>query len=1084
MISTNREQAWSSPWLRAILFSIAYFALAETGRRLSFHNGILPIFQPAAGLSVAVLLRNQRPAWPALLLGAFLADIVFDLAHSIPPIASLSAATGNCMAALAGAWLVRRFSEGHTDLASIKDVLSFTLFAAVLGAVVSTACGAAGGAIALQSGSDPSTWFTWWTAHALGTMAIAPPILVGPSSLKELPKLPGFRRVVEAAFILTSLCVCTIMVFRTDLSAGIFPGRYLVFPFIIWCALRFGPRGAAAGGLMLSCLAILVTIVKLGNAELPEPALSERVRSLQAFLGISVFSALALSAAFFERKAAELATMELGSRNLLILDSVDEGIIGLDVNGRIIFVNPSAARMTDYTMEELHGEDLHALLHHSRPDGSPYPKEECPMYRTIHAGTSNRVLDETLWRRDGASFPVSYSSTPTLVRGKIRGAVVTFRDITHRKQANNALLESQSRYRTIFDHASDAIIIHDLAGRILEANQVACDRLDRTREELLQMDLDGIDAPEFAGLSRARNDITLRDGILVFETAHVGRDGTVLPVETNARPIQYGGEQAIISISRDITERKKAEESLRRSEARFRALSEEAPMGISLMNADMTFAYLNRAFTELFGYTLLDLPDKHTWFEKVYPAQELREHGRAAWEENTRRHMEDGKAVEDILTVRCRNGSEKIISSRYIVMDDGRHLQTYQDITGHRKLEARLQQAQKMEAIGTLAGGIAHDFNNILSPIIGFTELAMEEIPKGTRLRHDLEQVLNSSNRAKQLVKQILTFSRMVEQDREPVQVGLLIKEASNLLRASLPSTIEIQLKISRDAASSTVMADPTEIHQILMNLCTNAGHSMREKGGLMEIALNNIDVDEEFAAHQQDIESGRHVRLTVSDTGHGMTEEVKRRLFEPYFTTKGSSEGTGLGLAVVYGIVKKSKGTITFYSEPGMGTVFHVFLPRADYAGEGAVAAEEEIPRGEGRILIVDDEELLVQVEERMLQRIGYQVTSRTSSLEILEVFRRQPDAFDLLITDHTMPGMTGAELAREFLSIRPDFPIVLCTGFSEMIDEAIAKGIGIKAFVMKPVVMRELAGVLQSILLDGDDKTRNESASQSLLA
>ena len=890
--------------------------------------------------------------------------------------------------------------------------------------------------------------------------------------MESIPETPDLGRTAEAVCVFTCLCICAIMVFPPHSQPNLFLGRYLIFPFLIWCALRFGTGGASLAGPVLTFIAILNTSGRPSNAFLYSATLVERVWSLEAFLSVAVFSALVLAAAFEERRTAEQTIARLGRRNILILDAVDEGVIGLDVQGRIIFSNPSAARTTGFSMEEMHGKDLHALLHHTRPDGSPYPSEECPMHRTIREGVRNRVLDETLWRKDGTSFPVSYSATPTVEAGKVCGAVVTFRNITRRRLAEEALLESQFRYRLIFDNASDAIFIHNFAGRILEVNQVACDRLGYTRDALLQLNLRDIEAPEFAGLLPDRNGLIQRNGSLVFETVHVRRDGVAIPIEANTRPIQYGGGNAFICISRDIAERKRAEEALRKSEAKFRELSQEAPIGISLMKSDLTFEYLNPAFTELFGYTLEDLPDKNSWFAKAYRPSGIEDQMRALWESRLRQHLVDGKTVEDVLQVKCRDGSEKIVNSRFVVMDDGRHLQTYQDVTAHVKLEARLRQAQKMEAIGTLAGGIAHDFNNILSPIIGFTELALDELPAENRLRHDLEQILHSSNRAKQLVRQILTFGKSVEHDREPVQISLLIKEASNLLRASLPSTIDLRLNISPDAASSTVMADSSEIHQILMNLCTNAGHSMREKGGLLEIALNNVHLDADFCERHEGVEPGAHVKLTVSDTGHGMTDDVKGRVFEPYFTTKGPTDGTGLGLSVVYGIVKKSKGIIDFYSERGMGTVFHVFLPRANNAGAEASPAEEEIRGGEGRILLIDDEEVLVRVEERMLQRLGYQVTAKTDSLEALAAFQRQPDAYDLVITDHTMPRMTGADLAREMLLIRPDLPVILCTGFSETMDEVQARDIGIGAFVMKPVVMRELAEVIHRLLVKGGDK------------
>ncbi|MBW2169460.1 MAG: response regulator, partial [Deltaproteobacteria bacterium] len=385
-------------------------------------------------------------------------------------------------------------------------------------------------------------------------------------------------------------------------------------------------------------------------------------------------------------------------------------------------------------------------------------------------------------------------------------------------------------------------------------------------------------------------------------------------------------------------------------------------------------------------------------------------------------------------------------------------------ITEYRKLEAQLQQAQKMEAIGTLAGGIAHDFNNILAAIIGYTEIASLQVAEDDKAKESLKEVLKSGRRAADLVKQILAFSRKGEQERIPVQIGLIVKEALKLLRASLPTTIEIHQNIESD--TGIVEADPTQIHQILMNLCTNAGHAMREEGGILEVTLTNVDIDARTIRQYPDMSPGPYLRLSVSDTGEGMTPEILGRIFDPYFTTKEVGEGTGLGLAVVHGIIKDHGGAITVYSEPGKGTTFHVYLPVIEKAAEPEKETLKPLPTGHERILFIDDEPGLVEIGRVMLGELGYDVVVRTSSIEALELFRIKPDEFELVITDMTMPKMTGDKLAKELMQIRPDIPIILCTGFSKRITEEKAKEIGIKAFVMKPLVMRDLANTVRKAL------------------
>ena len=381
------------------------------------------------------------------------------------------------------------------------------------------------------------------------------------------------------------------------------------------------------------------------------------------------------------------------------------------------------------------------------------------------------------------------------------------------------------------------------------------------------------------------------------------------------------------------------------------------------------------------------------------------------------------------------------------------------------KMQIQLRQAQKMEAIGTLSGGIAHDFNNILTAILGYTEIVLDDIPEGTETRQRLGQVLKASHRARDLVRQILAFSRQSEQELQPVRISHILKEALKLLRASLPSTIEIQQYIETETGTGTILADPTQIHQVLMNLCANAAHAMRETGGVLKVTLGDVELDAEETAHHP-IDPGSYQRLTVGDTGHGMDPATIERIFDPYFTTKTPGEGTGLGLAVVHGIVRSHGGAITVHSKLGKGSTFQVLLPRIK--SESVTQAERSVrlPGGKERILLVDDEDLLVTVVREMLTRLGYDVVGRTSSVEALELFRRQPDGFDLVITDQTMPHMTGADFAEALLRIRPDLPIILCTGFSEVITEEEAKAIGIREFVMKPMAAGEIAQIIRRVL------------------
>jgi len=381
-----------------------------------------------------------------------------------------------------------------------------------------------------------------------------------------------------------------------------------------------------------------------------------------------------------------------------------------------------------------------------------------------------------------------------------------------------------------------------------------------------------------------------------------------------------------------------------------------------------------------------------------------------------------------------------------------------------RKLEIQLFQSQKLEAIGTLAGGIAHDFNNILGAIIGYTELALFESEEDSIGRYNMEQVLKASHRAKDLVKQILAFSRRSDKEKKNVNLGPLIGEAVKLLRASLPVSIEIRYHV--DKKTPPILADPGQIHQVIMNLCTNAGHAMEENGGLLEISLSPFIVTNEDLVLFPDATPGKHVKIIVRDTGHGMDDEVRQRIFDPYFTTKPQGKGTGLGLAVVHGIVRGHEGHIGLTTKPGSGTTFEIIFPTVD--GEGSIEeiSNESIIPGKEHILFVDDEEFLVDLGTRILERFGYRVTSSMDPLKAIEIFQADPENFDMLVTDMSMPGINGKELAGRIRRIRSDIPIIICSGFNESINEENAKDSGIQAFLSKPLTVQELGNTVRRIL------------------
>ncbi|MBE9547318.1 MAG: PAS domain S-box protein [Proteobacteria bacterium] len=659
--------------------------------------------------------------------------------------------------------------------------------------------------------------------------------------------------------------------------------------------------------------------------------------------------------------------------------------------------------------------------------------------------------------------------------------------LSERITRERAHRESERRHAEIINFLPDATFGIDLEGKVVAWNRAIEEMTGVKSEDMLGKGNYEYALPFYGARRPMLIDLVFKPVEEIEKGySYIRREGNTLLAEAEvpfvkgkslflwgtAGPIfDYKGEViGAIESTRDITKIRQTEEALRESEERYRTLIESTLDLVFTVDSRGIYTYVNPIFEKATGYAASDLIGRP--FTCIV-APELIESTVDRFKQGIR-----GKAVSPYeADIVHKNGRripvEFLVTTLYDT--DGKPTGRFgigRDITDRKraeeekkKLEAQLQQAQKMESIGTLAGGIAHDFNNILAAIIGYTELVDLDVPEGSKTKYNLKEVLKAGRRAKDLVGQVLAFGRRSEQERKPVQISPIVKEALKLLRASIPTTIEIRQNIGADLG--TILADPTQVHQVLMNLCTNAGHAMREKGGILEVGLANVEIDSDFAAEHPNIDPGFYLRLTVSDTGHGMTPEVMERVFDPYFSTKEKDMGTGLGLAVVHGLVIGHGGAITVQSEPGKGSTFHVYLPIIDREEmPEADTTEESLPRGDERILFVDDEQVLVDVGKEMLEHLGYEVVTRTSSIEALELFREQPDGFNLVITDMTMPNMRGDNLAEELLDIRPDIPIILCTGFSEHISEEKAKEIGIREFVMKPLVMRDLANIIRKEL------------------
>lgn len=743
-----------------------------------------------------------------------------------------------------------------------------------------------------------------------------------------------------------------------------------------------------------------------------------------------------------------------------LISNLHEDILVINRNYEITDVNNTFLISTGHNRTDVIGRFCHEIAHaYNKPCHEV--GEECMLKDVFESGKPCSTIHKHQ-NKDGLKVYVDITLSPLKDSdGKVTHVIEAVRDITDLMHTKVALQESEEKYRTLVESSTDAILMLNKDRVIVSCNQACLVLFGYERKEMEGQPARMIHPSDesFNSFGKASYPAIENYGTYTTELEILHKDGSLIPVETTTSLLKSSdaSKGGYVAILRDITKRRQADEYRIRLETAI----EQAAEGVMITDAEGMIQYVNPALERITGYSREEITKQNP---KIFQSGKHDEaFYRSMWKTLTSGKIWQGHFInkrkdnsiyeEDTTIAPIKNATGKIVN--YVAVK--------RDVTDEINRERQLRQGQKMEAIGTLAGGIAHDFNNILAAIIGYSEIALDKTVENTPLHANLQEVFNAGIRAKGLVKQILTFSRQAEQELQPVQVKLMIKEALKLIRASLPATIKIRLNIQSDNA---VLADPTHIHQILMNLCTNAGHAMRETGGILDVSLIDEVLDSAFAAMHPDVAPGAYLRLTVSDTGHGISDEVIEKIFDPFFTTKELEEGTGMGLAVVHGIVKGCGGIITVDSEEGKGANFKVYLPVISLDEKPRIKKTDPLPAGTEHILFVDDEKTLVDMGKEMLEKRGYVVTTRTSSIEALELFKAKPEEFDIVITDLTMPNMTGKDLAKKIIEIRPDIPIVICTGFSvELTAEAI-KAAGIKAVIHKPIISAELfAGVRRGL-------------------
>ncbi len=635
--------------------------------------------------------------------------------------------------------------------------------------------------------------------------------------------------------------------------------------------------------------------------------------------------------------------------------------------------------------------------------------------------------------------------------------------LEQRQQAETKLMESEEKYRSIFENAVEGFFQRTPDGSFININNAFASIVGYSSPEELISTVNDLTTQLYVNPDdRHRYEKLIRENgyIKNFELQAKHKNGSHVWVSSTANVV-YDKNGEIIRYEGsivDITERKKAEADHKR----LLAAIENAFEIIVITDTAGSIFYVNPSFEKITGYTKKEVVGKNPNILKS--GKQDRKFYFKLWQTITSGSVWHGRLVN-----RKKNGTlyteEASISP---VFDESGEIVNFvavkRDITDEIMMEKKMQQSQKMESIGVLAGGIAHDFNNILFPIMGYTEMMMQEISGDNPWSEDLHAIYKSCLRAMDLVKQILTFARQDKSEMKLMKMQPIIKEALKLIRATIPATINIKQNISPKCGP--IKADPTQIHQIIMNLTTNAFHAMEDTGGDMEILLEEMHLDHDYALNHK-MESGEYACLTVSDTGTGIDKEIIKNIFDPFFTTKDKGKGTGMGLSVVHGIVTNAGGSINVYSEPGTGTTFNVYLPVVNNdSGEQTMEIKPPLKRGSGHILLIDDEKEVVKMEKNMLERLGYNVTSRTSSIEALELFKKSTKKFDLVITDMSMPNISGDKLSVEMIRLRSDIPILLCTGFHESMSEKKAASLGIKGYLYKPVMIQDLSDKIYEIL------------------
>ena len=792
---------------------------------------------------------------------------------------------------------------------------------------------------------------------------------------------------------------------------------------------------------------------------------------IKPWLVIGIIAILVLSGIILALWGNILARKRAERRYRTLFENSRDAISLITAEGEILDVNDSWCRLFGYKREELPGLRAVSLWANS--------EKRREWQKELEVKGSLKDYPFIARTKEGKERNCLITTTVSTLEGrKVYQSIV--RDVTKHIQMEQALRESEEKFSKAFSSSPHPMCISTLEeGRYIEVNEACCRMFSMSKDEFigrtsLELALFSDPKQREKGKSLLEKYGRIRD----YEVTLLSKDGERRHVLWSAELIQLGGKTHILSVLKDITERKLAEEELRRERERFSSLVEHAPFGVALVGKDATYQYVNPAFTEIFGFTLDEIPDGRSFLKKAFPDQDEYQRVVEEWKKallELRRH----RVWPRTFTVSTKDGTKKIVKFRVVQLHTGDFLVTYEDVTDLEMLQRQILHAQKMESVGTLAGGVAHDFNNSLQAILGFTQLLLMESQPGDPHFDKLKKIEEISLKSRDLVRQLLTFSRKVESKRQPLDLNREIREMEKLLKRTIPKMIQIELHLAEEI--SPIEADPIQVEQVIMNIAVNARDAM-PGGGRLTIETADVTLTEEYAKTHLGAVAGDYVMLSISDTGEGMDKETLNRIYEPFFTTKEVGKGTGLGLAMVYGIVKEHNGYITCYSEKGKGTTFKIYFPAlsGQKAAQGQFPEQEQSPeQKEGQevrlplnaqkshlIMVVDDEESLVQTASEMLRSAGYDTISATSGAEAIRIYKERMKEISLVILDYAMPSMDGGKCLEDILGINPEAKVLIASGFGDRDLSNRLKEKGAEGFIPKPFEINELLRIVGKVL------------------